>query len=156
MTTTSALLCFSLLVACNHAGSLQTPEKHLVMLARPGSSLYLDRASNRMVMQEDSSADSHFCSFQVGWADSLPDKDKKASIAKERYFQYNMQGDWKALINGDSLQVVFFQEKPSLQQEKKEAVMVFETPGGQQPDTLVYRDSFGSWGTQIFVVNNRK
>jgi hypothetical protein len=51
---------------------------------------------------------------------------------------------------------VFFQEKPGLSEMVKEGVMVFETPSGKMPDTLIYRDSFGPWGTQILSLTANK
>lgn len=113
--------------------------------------LYVDRADNRMVMQAGPGLAANFSSFRIGWTDSLtadgPGRER------EKYFQYQMQQDWRALVNGDTLYPAFFQEKPGLNQQLKEGVIVFESAQGVQPDTLVYRDSFGNWGTQIFVLN---
>jgi hypothetical protein len=143
---------FFLLAACHNRTVPATPaEKHLFVVSRPGAALYLDPVDSRVVMQKGS--EGHFCSFRVGWTDSSAGT--TPSREKERYFQYTAQYDWKALSGGDSLPAVLFQEKPGLNSLVKEGVVVFETPDGRQPDTLVYRDSYGSWGTQIFVLNRK-
>ncbi len=141
------------LTACNsHVPPATPPEKHLVLIHRPGAAIYIDRVDNRVVLQNSDATNNKFCSFRIGLADSL---DTKQSLEKEKYFQYTMQGDWKALAGGDTLRAVFFQEKPGLNAMVKEGVMVFETPDGRTPDTLIYRDSYGSWGTQLFVLNRK-
>lgn len=148
-----ALAALTALTACHsHVPSATPPEKHLVLIHRPGAAIYIDRVDNRVVMQNSDATGNKFCSFRIGLADSM---NTKPSLEKERYFQYTMQGDWKALAGGDTLLAVFFQEKPSLNAMVKEGVMVFETPEGRQPDTLIYRDSYGAWGTQLFVLNSR-
>lgn len=152
-----------LLAAChNRSAPTVTPEKHLVLLTRPGNALYVDRVDNRMVMQPDSATQKNFCSFRIGISDSSSGTagtlvaDRRNLIEKERYFQYTMQNDWKALAGGDTLLAVFFQEKPGLSSLVKEGVIVFETPSGRKPDTLIYRDSFGAWGTQILSLTENK
>ncbi len=149
------LLCITaglLLLSCHsRQPSIYPAEKHQAAVKRPGTMLYVDRADNRMVMQATPGSANDFSSFRIGWTDSLTALG--ANREKERYFQYRMQQDWRALVNGDTLYPVFFQEKPGLNQQLKEGVIVFENAQGVQPDTLVYRDSFGNWGTQIFVLN---
>ena len=149
------LLCVAaglLLLSCHLRQHPFNPaEKHQAAVKRPGAMLYVDRADNRMVMQATPGLAGNFSSFRIGWADSLTAAEPNRQ--KERYFQYQMQQDWRALVNGDTLYPVFFQEKPGLNQQLKEGVIVFENAQGVQPDTLVYRDSFGNWGTQIFVLN---
>ena len=152
----SAMLFCLLLAAChNHTAPSVAPEKHLALVSRPGAALYVDRVDNRVVLQQDKASQNRFCSFRIGLTDSSTAIDRRGTVEKERYFQYGMQGDWKALTGGDSLSAVFFQEKPGLNDQVKEGVLVFETPGGRPPDTLVYRDSFGPWGTQIIVLNRK-
>ena len=148
--------CFILLVACHsRTAPAATAEKHLILLTRPGAALFVDRVDNRVVMQKDNTSQNRFCSFRIGWADSAAGIDKSKAVEKERYFQYKVQQDWKALAGGDTLLPVFFQERPGLSEQLKEGVIVFETPEGRQPDTLIYRDSFGAWGTQLFVLNRK-
>ncbi len=152
-----------LLAAChNRNAPAAAPERHLVLRTRPGNALYVDRVDNRVVMQTDSVAQKNFCSFRIGVADSswttaaTSVSGRRSVIEKERYFQYTMQNDWKALAGGDTLLAVFFQEKPAPGSLAKEGVIVFETPSGKKPDTLIYRDSFGTWGTQIMSLTENK
>ena len=147
-----ALLC----MACKGRQRAVAAVIHLVSAHQPGALLYLDRMDNRAVMQAvDTAGKTNFCSFLVGWRDSLPATDAKKRQDRERYFQYSMQQDWVAMVDGDSLRPVFFQQKPGLDPQLDEGAMVFEIPRGRQVDTLVYRDSFGAWGTQIFVLNGK-
>ena len=150
-----AVICLLLAACHNKSAPAAVPEKHLALLTRPGTSLYVDRVDNRVLMQADPATKNHFYSFRIGWTDSAAGIDKRQSLEKERYFQYTMQYDWRALSGGDTLSAVFFQEKPGLSDQLKEGVMVFETPSGRQPDALIYRDSFGAWGTQLFVLNGK-
>ncbi|HEY6902424.1 MAG TPA: hypothetical protein VI233_17325 [Puia sp.] len=141
-----------LLLACHTRTAPATRvETHLAQVSRSGTALFVDRVDNRMVMQTDST--NSFCSFQIGWTDSAVSFQQAQAAEKERYFQYRIQQDWKALAHGDTLYPVFFQEKPGLGQERKEGVLVFALKDGTQPDTLIYRDSYGNWGTQYFIVN---
>jgi hypothetical protein len=146
------MLCaFVLLVfiACHsRTAPARRTEAHLVLRSRPGAALYLDRADPGSVMEAGTDA-GHFACFRIGWVDSAA----TTEVEKLRYFQYRVQNDWRALAAGDTLLPVFFQERPGLDQRVHEGVMVFETPAGRQPDTLVYRDSYGSWGKQMIVLN---
>ncbi len=145
----ACLLC----LACKSKPRFIAAVTHLVSVRQPGAMLYLDRLANRAVMQSaDTTA---FCSFLVGWRDSLAGTDAKKRLDRERYFQYTMQQDWTAMVDGDSLRPVFFQQKPGLDPQLDEGAMVFEIPRGHRVDTLVYRDSYGGWGTQIFVLNGK-
>lgn len=130
--------------------------RHLVGVDRRGASLYIDRVDNRAVLKmTQNSGKTEFCSFLVGFRDSSIVSGNKEALAAEKYFQYDMQNNWIALVNGDSLHPVFFQQRPGLDAQLKEGVMVFEVPLGIRPDTLVYKDSFGSWGTNFFVLNRK-
>jgi len=150
------ILSLSLAACHNTHKPVVNSARHLALVSRPGNAIYVDRADNRMVMQTDSAVQKNFCSFLIGLTDSSAGKNNQGSTERERYIQYELQKDWKALANGDTLQAVFFQEKPGLDQQVKEGVMVFETPGGIQPDTLIYRDSYGNWGTQILSLKENK
>lgn len=145
-------------VGC-HTPSLpeEKPEHHLAMVVQRGEVLYVDRVDSRMVMtvHPGSGDPKDFHSFLIGWRDSLPGTDKKKIGQMTKYFQYDMQRDWVALVKGDSVYPVFFQEKPELDGRVKEGILVFELPAGLQPDTLVYKDSFGSWGTQLLALNRQ-
>ncbi len=143
------------LPACRNPSVVVSPKVHLAIVSEAGATLYLDRLESRSVMKEDVSSGSKtiFCSFLVGWQDSAFIMDKKKGMAREKYFQYDMQKDWVALVKGDSVYPVFFQERPGLNSQLKEGALVFEIPAGARADTLVYKDSFGVWGTRLFVLN---
>ena len=143
-----------LLTACGNPQSTVAVKQHLAAVSRPGEILYVDHLDNRVVLKEEAAAGSTtvFCSFLVGWQDSTLQTDKKKSLAREKYFQYDMQKDWTALVKGDSLHPVFFQEKSGLNSQLKEGALVFEVPAGEQPDTLIYKDSFGGWDQQVLVL----
>lgn len=146
---------FLWLAACRSQPAI--PERrHLAAISHAGTALYIDQLDNRSIMKENPAPQDSktiFCSFLVGWMDSTISTDQKAKLAREKYFQYDMQKDWVALVKGDSLYPVFFQEKPGLNSQLKEGALVFEIPAGTRPDTLIYKDSFGAWGTRLFVVN---
>jgi hypothetical protein len=146
-----------LLAACHQPSPAPPAERHLAMVSWAGSSISIDKADNRSVMRTEPApgAATVFSSFLVRWEDSLAGTDRKRDLEREKYFQYHMQKDWVALINGDSLYPVFFQGKPELNRQRKEGVMVFEIPSDRQPDTLVYKDSFTSGGAQLFVLNRK-
>jgi hypothetical protein len=145
------------LAACQqrHATASEGP-RHLVTADKRGEMLYVDRLDNRAILQrEDSTGSTHFCSFLVGWRDSLPASDPKRAEDKEKYIQYHMQQDWTVLAGGDSLKPVFLQEKPHMDDQLREAALVFEIPRGSRADTLVYRDTWGDWGVQVFILNEK-
>lgn len=130
--------------------------RHLILIHQPGQDLYLDRLDNRAVLQDpDPTGPTNFCSFLVGWRDSLKVTDAGRVQEKEKYIQYHMQQDWTAVIAGDSVKPVFLQEKPHLDGELREMALVFEIPRSHWLDTLVYRDTYGTWGTQVFVLNEK-
>ena len=144
--------------ACHSVAPTTRPAvQHLALISRPGEALYIDRVSNSTVMKErnDGSAKTSFCSFLVGWQDSTINAASEDSRDREKYFQYDMQKDWVALVKGDSVYPVFFQERPTLGQQCKESVLVFELPRGSVTDTLVYKHGYGSWGTRLFVLNEK-
>jgi hypothetical protein len=151
-----SLLSISLLAACHsHTTPVALSERHMAGRSERGYFLYVDRADNRMVLQQASAATGHFSSFSIGWIDSLAATDHNKAADKERYFQYGIQNDWVALVDGDTLRPVFFQEKPSLTDTRREGILVFETSTGKSPDTLIYKDSFGAWGVQLFALNRK-
>jgi len=143
-------------LGCKGRAKAPAPVKHLAMVHQRGSTLYVDRLDNRVVLQSaDTSGSTHFCSFLIGWKDSVLSADAARRLETEKYFQYSMQQDWSAVVDGDTLRPVFFQEKAGLNAQLKEAAMVFEIPKGHRADTLVYRDTYSAWGTQIFVLNGK-
>jgi hypothetical protein len=143
-------------IACRSNHRPAKPVVHLAQASQPGALLYLDRLDNRAVLQmADTSGATTFCSFLVGWKDSLLTTTPQKRQDREKYIQYGMQKDWTVVMGGDSLRPVFLQEKPGPDPQVKEAALVFEVPRGHRVDTLVFRDSFSAWGTQIFVLNGK-
>jgi hypothetical protein len=144
-----------LLTGCHSRPAPFQEPRHLAIVQKQGSSLVVDRIDNTIVMREDSSSSGrkNFSSFLIGWRDTASKNDLAEAGKREKYFQYDMQKDWCGLIKGDSIRPVFFQEKPGLDKDLKQAVLVFETPAGVGPDTLIYKDTYGSGGTVIFVLN---
>lgn len=128
---------------------------HFAERKRPGSLLYLDKVSNSVVMKtETRSGGTFFCSYLVGLQDSMV-MDQARQVASQRYFEYDMSRDLKLLVRGDSIAPVFFQPIPKLNNLVKEGIVVFELPKNSLADTLVYRDSFGDWGTQLVMLNTK-
>ena len=148
-----------MVVACGRrqVASLAAVEPtHLISVKKPKEVLYLDRLDNRVVLAvADTAGPTTFRSFLVGLRDSLGMTDGKRLQEREKYLQYDMQRDWTAIVGGDSLKPVFFQERPHLDGLSREGALVFEVPRGQRTDTLVYRDTYGDWGTQVFVLNEK-
>ncbi len=143
---------------CRHRPVMGPPvePRHLVSMHRPKEVLFIDPLDNRVVLQkEDTSGPTRFCSFLVGLGDSVPINDADRKREREKYIQYGMQKDWSVIVGGDSLKPVFMQEKPHLGGELRESALVFEVPRGSRVDTLVYRDTYGDWGTQVFVLNEK-
>lgn len=139
--------------ACNQAANASSAgRKHLVEINKNGDLLYVDKTSISRVMKE--TGDSYFSSYVIGFADSIKGNSKSES-EKTLYFQYRMSNDWKAVLNGDSLLPVFFQPVTKLNSMTREGIIVFELPGGQHPDTLVFNDSFGQWEQQVIVLNQK-
>lgn len=144
-----------LLTGCHSRPAPVKEPQHLAMVQRQGSSIFVDRIDNSMVMLEDnhSPGRKNFYSFLVGWRDTVLGNDPAEAGKREKYFQYDMQKDWCGLVKGDSVRPVFSQEKPGIDKDLKQVVLVFETPADIGPDTLIYRDTYGSGGTAIFVLN---
>lgn len=152
----SVVLCIS----CNTTVKSNMGEKHQWQVNRQGiGMLYADKIPCKAVMQNSNSdGDFHFQCYLVGFTDSIPaakEMDKK-ELDLSKYFEYDMQNDWKALIQGDSVAVTFFQPKQKREKNRFEGILVFETASSETPDTLVYTDSNGSWGTQQLVLNGNQ
>ena len=148
------------LSACTSAQSSMLVEEHEAQIQREGAGMiYIDKIPCSTIIQsEDSDGTTSFHCYRVGFIDSLAfgkAADKK-SLDAGKYYQYDMQRDWVALINGDSSRPVFYQPRQRLENHRYEGVLVFEIPKDNEPDTLVYADSYGSWGTQTIIINSNK
>lgn len=134
---------------------VKNEEHHWAAISAAGvGSMYLDKIpANAVVHDTDpGKANTVFVSYRVGFIDSLhPGIPGKSDLEKGKYYQYSMYRDWVALIDGDSLQPVFYQPMVKRQKQQEEGILVFEIPKNKQIDTLVYNDSFGPWGQQVII-----
>jgi len=153
--------CVIWLSACNSAKSNIVTEQHQVQIQKEGTGvIYIDKISCSSVIRSEDTAGSKtsFRCFRVGFIDSLAiakATDKK-SLDAGKYYQYDMQNDWVALVNGDSTRPVFYHPRQRMENHRNEGILVFEVPRDKEPDTLVYADSYSSWGTQIIIINSNK
>lgn len=136
-------------------------EMHLIQVHKQGEGMiYLDKISSRSVMRDVDSIGSNtsFRCFRVGFIDSLAvaKAADKRSLDAGKYYQYDMQKDWVALINGDSSRPVFYQPRQRMENHRYEGILVFEVPLNKEPDTLVYTDSYSSWGKKVIIINSNK
>ncbi len=151
-----SLVCMAIAAACNgRHKDAAVKVKHLATVPySAGGELYVDGVANKKVLKERDSGNYTFSSFRIGFTDSLP-HDKKEEIALNKYFDYEMQRDWVALVNGDTLRPVFVQPMVRKNVQSREALLVFEIMKGQQPDTLVYKSPFGPKEIQLIVLNRK-
>lgn len=119
--------------------------------------IYIDKVDCNTALEKADTIGNltRFHCYKIGFIDSMPAQpiDKK-QIEIEKYFQYEMYKDWIALVEGDSIQSVFYQSAIKKEKQKEEGVLVFEIDKNKQVDTLVYTDSYGSWGIQV-IINNK-
>lgn len=152
--TMMAGLLACLLASCGQqqpAGkSMPVREKHLAEKNGPGVRLVVDKVDNKLLMAAGER--DRFVSYRIGFYDSVKPADKKELRERGVYYQYKMQRDWKAIVQGDSIAPVFYQPVAGLNDQVNEGVLVFELAEGQQPDTLVYEDATGLWQKQIIVL----
>ena len=146
--------------ACNSARSNIVAEMHQAQIQKEGiGMMYVDKIScSSVIRSEDGAGNTSFRCFRVGFIDSLAvakATDKK-SLDAGKYYLYDMQKDWVALVNGDSSMPVFYQPRQRLENHRNEGILVFEAPRDKEPDTLVYADSYSSWGTQRIIINSNK
>jgi hypothetical protein len=153
-----AVLLLAIAMGCNSSAGKMPTEQHAASIHSAGSGMiYVDKIDCQRVMQAGDGSAAAFHCYQVGFIDSLvmaKARDKKDEEAG-KYFQYDMQNDWSAVVDGDTLLPVHFETKLRRQNHRNECIVVFEHEG-KTPDTLLYNDSFGSWGTQLFIINRSK
>jgi len=134
------------------------PEKHMAQVKKQnGVMLYADRISNKAILRTDSvNTSTVFCSYKIGVLDSsLATLDKKQQLLWGKYFDFEMQKNWTALVNNDSIPAVFFQGLPQKSSYMREAVVVFEVPKGSNPDTLIYNNTYQTNNTDLLVLSNK-
>ena len=147
-------------IGCNDKGQNEPQEMHQAQIQKEGAGMiYVDKISCSSVLRsEDSAGNTSFRCFRVGFIDSLvvaKATDKK-NLDAGKYYQYDMQTDWVALINGDSSRPVFYHPRHRMENHRNEGILVFEVPRDKEPDTLVYADSYSSWGTHVIIINSNK
>lgn len=136
-------------------GAKHPQQKHWAEVNNPALGLlYVDKAEPGQVMQVTDSANTRFVAYKVGWRDEISSADNKYKQEKGKYLQYDMPHDWALKMQNDSFAVVFSQPVVKTVLQEDEAILVFEIPAGANPDTLIYRDSFGGWGTQKIILNS--
>ncbi|MBW7892075.1 MAG: hypothetical protein H3C48_13845 [Chitinophagaceae bacterium] len=154
----SVLLFYVLwLWSCNMPGKIynQQGKQHWIAVTRPSvGAMYIDSIPLQSVMKvtEDKKPYQKFKAYLIGFSDSVVLRDKSDQISRNRYYQYDLQHDWAAITGGQELKPVFYQPRTSLTDGLHEGIIVFELNGNNHPDTLIYTDSFGSWGKQKFIL----
>jgi len=113
----------------------------------------LDKVPNTLVMRKDKDNNPNFFSYLVNFHDSSVTTDKKKLLDTGKYYQHDMYKDWVVLVNGDSVRPVFYQPSIKKTIQADGGVIVFEIPSGSEPDTLIYMDSYGTWGTHQLFLN---
>jgi hypothetical protein len=155
----AVLLSASIVVAgCGSSASGIPREQHQAAVHSVGAGMiYVDKIDCQRVMRAKDGEAVVFHCFQIGFIDSLviARARDKADEDAGKYFQYDMQYDWMAIVDGDTLRPVYFETKLRRENHRNECVLVFEH-GGEAPDTLLYNDSFSSWGTQQFIISSSK
>lgn len=151
------LICIVLFcLSCQTGNSTKAASKqtHWIEINRPSVGfMYLDSIPLHSVMKITDTLEmyNNFRAYLVGFKDSVPAIDKNKNIDNNKYYQYDMQHDWEAIDGGNTMKPVFYHSRATVHQSVTEGILVFET-NGSHPDTLVYTDSHGSWGTQKFIL----
>ena len=143
--------------SCDKPGKMydQPGKQHWIEVTRPSvGAMYIDSIPPQSVMKviEDKERYQKFKAYLIGFSDSVVLKDKADQISRNRYYQYDLQHDWTAMTGGQELKPAFYQPRTSITDGLHEGIIVFELSGDSYPDTLVYADSFGSWGKQKFIL----
>jgi hypothetical protein len=156
---------FSIINGCTDGKAktvkIESVEKHEAQIQSPGAGMiYADKIACDAVMRNtDSNRTGAFHCYLVGFIDSLgiaKAQDKK-TLETGKYYQFDVQNDWMAMIQGDSVMPVFYQPKQRLESHRNEGVLVFEMKDGKGPDTLIYKGSSSNgWGPQQLVINSIK
>jgi len=151
-------LALIILAGCNNKTEVKVSEQHWAQVNNNrGGMIYIDTISCHNVMRNDpNSSLSNYTCLLVGFIDSaalLPATDGR-DIEQGKYFQFDMQKDWVGISGTDSMQPVFFHPKVTLERHRKEGILVFEHERNQRLESLVYKDSYGNWGTQKLTPAN--
>ncbi|NML21273.1 hypothetical protein HHL16_10340 [Pseudoflavitalea sp. G-6-1-2] len=135
-------------------------KKHTIEVFSPGSFFYLDPVKNKQVMQITSDEeDKQFASYLVGFFDSTYTKNvQQPKIDEDRsvYYQFHMGENWRAVINGDSVEPVFYHPVQNADTRLGSGVLVFPVTEGKVPDTLVYRSAADGWSNMIISLKQKR
>lgn len=150
-----------LLFSCSHSKDVTKEFKqlHWIEISRPSvGSLYIDSVPLQTVINlaETPNANGKFKAYLIGFVDSVPVTDKETIINRNKYYQYDMQNNWESVAGENVSSAVFYQPRISINGLVNEGVIVFESNEGRHPDTLIYADSFGSWGKQKFILKEEQ
>lgn len=137
----------------DHNAKKIAQRSHWIEVKRPSVGLlYMDSIPLNTVMKvTDVETQNNFRAYLVGFKDSVLTMNKTDRINNNKYYQYDMQHDWVAIAGDNTFNPVFYHPRVTAQQSLNEGILVFDTDGSH-PDTLVYNDSHGSWGTQKFIL----
>jgi hypothetical protein len=154
-----AIVFFSVItfIACDHKKSgINKNVKHLILLPYSSSgNLYVDSVPNKSVLKEQVNDNGiyKFCSFKVGFTDSTI-YEKKEQLLLNKYFDYEMQKDWVAVVNGDSITPVLLQPMVKKNSFTREFLLVFEINKHNKIDSLAYKNNFKQ-GTILQIALNK-
>lgn len=144
-------------IGCDHKKhGVKKNVKHLVLL--PYSTvgqLYIDSVPNKLVLKEqlNDTGIYKFCCFRIGFTDSTV-YEKKEQVLLNKYFDYEMQKDWVAVVNGDSIIPVLLQPIVKKDAFTREFLLVFEINKPNRIDSLAYKNNFKQ-GTILQIELNR-
>ncbi len=136
--------------------SIKDAPAHLIEhFFEKGKSVFIDTISNKCVMKEmdNDTGTTVFYSYRVTITDSTI-RDEKQNAKWQKYFRFDFQYDWKAIVDGDSITPVFFQAVvPKKNLYSDDAIIVFELKKGFSADTLTFNNRFDEKGMQVFDLN---
>ena len=144
--------------SCHTNGTMHVApdtKKHWVEVPDKGVGvLYIDPVPSEKLLRVKEGSNSKFISYRVGVRDERAITDGRAIREKTKYMQYRIQDDWKLMLQQDSVKPVFFQPSVKTEYHTDEGILVFEIPSGSVPDTLIYNDSYGTWGIQKIILKS--
>jgi len=145
------------LYSCRRKETNVPVKKHLFEAStKKKGRISVDSVSNHTMLENettDGEDSTDFYSFRISIEDSTVNGHSDVELNK--YFQYQMQKDWVLLLKGDTIPAVFFHPVQNLNSFIREAVVVFELPHNEAADTLIYNDSYGTWGSQLILLNKK-
>ncbi|PZR26533.1 MAG: hypothetical protein DI535_14080 [Citrobacter freundii] len=153
------VICLAGMVICVACGSsasrpARQQQAHWAEVNNPAlGSLYADEVDPARVMQVTDSGTTKFVAYKIGLREEKIPANNQYMLDRGKYLQFDMQHDWSLKSQSDSFGVVFFQPVVKKIDQVDESILIFEIPAGVTPDTLIYQDSFGGWGTQKIILS---